>query len=259
MAYANEKRMAESDKSVVMDDLRERIGQIEGGVRRRHGSLPFGVAEIDRRLQGGGLDRASLHEFAGGGSGVVDGAASALFVAGILARTKGYVVWCLSRPDLFAPGLQQVGLDLNRVIFVEGNDDDAVFDNVETALRHGGLAAVVGEVVRLPMTISRRLQLAAESTGTMALCLRRWRRQSEATDFGNPTAAATRWRITSLPSVPLPVPGVGQPRWMLEIMRQRGGECAEFEVEACGFDGFMKLSPSHTDVGASGGRYGVGF
>jgi protein ImuA len=163
----------------------------------------------------------------------------------MLARTNGHVIWCLSRTDLFPPALQQVGLDLGRVIFVESQDEDGVLDSFETALRHGGLAAVVGEVVRLPMTSSRRLQLAAESTGTMALCIRRWRRQTEATDFGNPTAAATRWRITSLPSVPLPVPGVGQPRWMLELMRQRGGECAEFEVEACGPDGRMKLSPVH--------------
>jgi hypothetical protein len=30
---------------------------------------------------------------------------------------------------------------------------------------------------------------------------------------------------------------------MLEPMRQRGGECTEFEVEACGPDRRMKLSP----------------
>lgn len=242
MAYTSETRGAAPDRSGVIDDLRERIERIESGVRRRREFLPFGVPEIDGRLQGGGLDRGALHEFAGGGIGVVTGAAPALFVSGILARTKGQVVWCLARPDLFAPALAQAGLDLDRVIFVESDDEDGVLDSFETALRFGGLAAVVGEIVRLPMTTSRRLQLAAESTGTMALCIRRWRRQTEATDFGNPTAAATRWRISTIPSAPLPVPGVGPMRWTLELMRQRGGECAEFEVEACGPDGRIRLS-----------------
>jgi len=36
----------------------------------------------------------ALHEVAGGGADAVHGAAAALFVAGIVARTKGDVLWC---------------------------------------------------------------------------------------------------------------------------------------------------------------------
>jgi len=32
----------------------------------------------------------------------IDGPAAALFVAGIAARARGKVLWCLDRPDLFA-------------------------------------------------------------------------------------------------------------------------------------------------------------
>ena len=71
--------------------------------------------------------------------------------------------------------------------------------SMEEGLSFGGLAAVVGELVRLPMTSSRRLQLAAEKTGTMGFALRRWRRQSEASDYGQPTASTTRWRVSVLP------------------------------------------------------------
>src|SRR5258708_8523841 len=46
------------------------------------------------------------------------------------------------------------------------------------------------------MTDWRRLQLAAEGSGTIGLALRRWRHQAEAADFGLPTAATTRWRVT---------------------------------------------------------------
>jgi len=63
----------------------------------------FGIAEIDARLPGCGLALGALHEVGGGGNGAIDGATAALFVAGIAARTRGKVLWCLDRPDLFAP------------------------------------------------------------------------------------------------------------------------------------------------------------
>jgi protein ImuA len=108
-------------------------------------------------------------------------------------------------------------------------------------LRHVGLSAVIAEVARLSMTASRRLQLAAEGSGAIGIAIRRWRRQAEAADFGQPTAAVTRWRLSALPSTPLPVPGIGRKRWWLELIRCRGGDSAEFEVEACDAAGRLAL------------------
>lgn len=241
-------------RAQVLADLRERISSIEGEGAKKAGCLPFGVAEIDAILPGGGLANGALHEFAGGGSGTVDGAASALFAAGIAARTKGPVVWCLTRPDLFFPALAQVGLHPKRVIFVESDRDDDVAANMEEALSYGGLGAVVGEMVRLPMVVSRRLQLVAERSGTIALVVRRWRRQAEANDFGQPTASTTRWRVSVLPSQELPVPGIGRSRWFLELMRSRAGECAEFYVGACDDKGRIHLSSGSPDRQDQTGR-----
>ncbi len=227
----------------IIADLRERISAVEGGAARKTTTyLPFGVPEIDSILPGGGLAFGAIHEFAGGGPGTVDGAAAALFAAGIAARTKGKVVWCLTRPDLFFPALAQVGLNPDRVIFVEAGKEEDVLASMEEGLSYGGLGAVVGELVRLPMTASRRLQLAAEKTGTMGLIVRRWRRQTEANDYGQPTASTTRWRVSVLPSEDLPVPGVGRPRWFVELMRVKAGECAEFCVGACDGQGRIHLS-----------------
>jgi hypothetical protein len=36
---------------------------------------------------------------------LVHGAAATLFAAGVAARTGGKVLWCLTRPDLFAPAV----------------------------------------------------------------------------------------------------------------------------------------------------------
>lgn len=228
-------------------ELKERIAKLEGGVGRGAGTLPFGVREMDERLPGGGLSRGALHEVAGGGAGAVDGAAAALFVAGIAARTEGKILWCLTRPDLFAPALARAGLHPDRVIYAEADREEDVLASFEEGLAFGGLGAVVGEIVRLPMTVSRRLQLAAEKSGTIGLALRRWRRPAEASDFGMPTAAVTRWRISVLPSEPLPVPGVGRARWLAELIRARAGECAEFCVGACDDKGGLTLLPEISD------------
>ena len=128
---------------------------------------------------------------AGGGNGAADGAAAALFAAGIAARTKGRVlwcVWCVTRQDLFAPTLAQAGLAPDRVIYVEAGDEKAVLACFEEALRHPKLGAVVGEVSHLSMIASRRLQLAAEGSGVIGLALRRWRRQVEAAEIRQPTS-----------------------------------------------------------------------
>jgi protein ImuA len=239
----------------AIESLRAQIEKIEGRSRRVKSVLPFGIAEVDARLPGGGLALGALHEIAGGGNGAIDGAAAALFAAGIAARTKGKILWVITRPDLFAPALAQAGLAPDRVIYVEAGNDKTVLACVEEGLRHGGLGAVVGEVARLDMTASRRLQLCAEETGTIGIALRRWRRQTEASDFGLPTASMTRWRISLMPSAPLPVPGVGRHRWLVELIRARAGESADFELEACDDSGRLALPAHLVDrPGAAEGR-----
>lgn len=225
----------------VIAELRERIAHLESGSGRARVILPFGVHEIDRRLPGGGLALGALHEVAGGANGAVDGAAAALFAAGIAARTKGKVLWIVARSDLFAPALAQAGLAPDRVFHAEVGDEKAVLACFEEGLRHGGLGAVVAEIAHLSMTVSRRLQLAAESAGTVGLAIRRWRCRSEAADFGHPTASATRWRVSALPSNPLPVPGLGRARWLVELIRARAGQSSDFEVEACDTKGHIAL------------------
>ena len=92
-----------------------------------------------------------------------------LFAAGIVARTKGRVLWCVTRQDLFAPALAQAGLAPDWVIYVEAGDEKTVLACFEEGLRCRRLGAVVAEVAHLSMTTSRRLQLAAEGSGVIGL------------------------------------------------------------------------------------------
>jgi protein ImuA len=211
--------------------VRKRIERIERRGRRST-VLPFRVPEVDQHLPAGGLVLGAVHEFMQAGRAGEHAAAATLFVAGIAARTKGDVLWCLRHRDLFAPALAGAGLHPDRVIYAEARREADLLTAIEEGLRHKGLAAVVGEVARLGLTASRRLQLAAEESGVPALVLRRWRNDAERASGDEPTAAATRWRISAAPSRPLPTPGVGRARWEVELVRCRGGEPRSWLLES---------------------------
>ena len=203
--------------------------------------LPFGIAAVDDRLAAGGLVRAALHEIAGDTGALGDDAAATLFTAGIAARaSEGDILWIMSQPDLFAPGLACAGVPATRLIQVEAGKDDHALAVMEEALRHGALAAVVCEVTRIGMTATRRLQLAAEEGNTTALLLRRWRRSAQ-DPLGQPSSALTRWRIGCAPSDPLPVSGVGRSRWQVSLVRQRGGDPDNWLLEGCDATGRLAV------------------
>ncbi|HVC54114.1 MAG TPA: damage-inducible protein [Stellaceae bacterium] len=244
--------------AVALAALRSQIRRIERPAAGLHGVLPFGAAALDRALPQGGLALGAVHEILGQGGDEEDGAAAAGFAAGILARLGRFpVLWCLKRPDLYGPGLAANGLDPARLVLVSESRDERLLWAVEEGLRTGhgaGLAAVVGEIGALPMVASRRLQLAAERSGVTALLLRRWRSGAEAAaERGRPSAAVTRWRVSSLPAAAVVdergagEPGIGRPRWRVELLRCRGGRPGSWEVEAADATGHVCISAELAD------------
>jgi protein ImuA len=147
-------------------------------------------------------------------------------------RVGGPVLWASCRNDLYAPGLAQAGLASANVIHAQPRDDDALLAVVEDAVRDGTPSAVVAEVGRMSMVASRRLQLVAADADIPVLVLRR-RRGREQDPLAEPSAAWTRWRIGSAPSARLAVAGVGRPRWLVELARQRSGASFSMIVEGC--------------------------
>ncbi len=234
-------------------ELRETLRAIEGDGHRRRETLPFGVADMDSRLADGGLRLDGLHEVAAKGADMCDDSAATLFMAGIAARAWGPILWVVRRRDLFAPGLYQAGLSPERVLYAEARDDAEVLALMEEGLRHRGLGAVIGEVKRAAMPATRRLQLAAEGGRTIALLLRRHPRE-DADPLAPPSAALTRWRIASAPSVPLRCGSMGRPRWAVSLVRQRGGDPFDTLLEACDDTGRLAQPAALGDRSRAPGR-----
>lgn len=221
-----------------MAELRQLVERVSGA-RENRGVLPFGLDRLDAALPGGGLSCGAVHEIFEGGPRGGYAANAALFAAGILARREGPVLWCLHSRDLFAPALARVGLHPDRVIYCETWKDSEILPAIEEGLRHPGLAGVVGELHRLPLTPSRRLQLAAEGSGVMGLVLRR-----SILAAAEPNAAHTRWQVSPAPSATDDAMGLGRARWRVELIRCRGAEPHSWVVEACDAKGYLAL-PAH--------------
>ena len=222
-----------------LERLRARVRTLERsgvglGGSLRDGVVRLGVAEIDGQLPWGGLPRGALHELFAAHPGAATGFCAALCAR--LAKDKdGAVLWCegrrtLDAGELYAPGLIRYGLDPARMIAVRTRRDADALWAIEEALRCDRVAVVAGEVGEISLTQSRRLQLAAETSGVTALVLRP-REESPA-----PSAAVTRWRLDVAPGYPDDgrprEPGLGPVRWRAELFRCRGGgDGLEWEME----------------------------
>jgi len=219
--------------------------------------LPFGVALLDDTLAGGGLDGAGLHEIAGASASWSDDAAATLFAAGIAARFAAdpgvSTLWALTRFDLYAPGLEQAGLGPERVLCAQGRHDKELLAMCEDALRDGAFGCVVAEVKAADQTATRRLQLAASEGQTPMLLYRRYRRYGQC-PLADPSLAMTRWRIGARASTPLATPGVGRGRWIVELVRQRGGPPFSLELDACDDQGRLALPAAARDRAAPADR-----
>lgn len=217
--------------------LKGRIAALEAGTRTPSPVLGFGDSRIDSCFPAGGLPSGCWHEVMGAGLEDETSAAPAAFAA-LLTRPllkTGAVVWVMRRTDLFAPGLAGFDFPTGRLIQVKARDEAEVLSVLEDALSTVGVAAAIGEAEAPELKAGRRLQLACEKRGSFGVLLHR-------RPYGGPVGRArtvsgsssfSRWRIAGAPSQPPPdVPGLGPPRWRVELERCRGGRSGAWILES---------------------------
>lgn len=169
----------------------------------------------------------AVHEFLC--SQAEDVAATSGFISAMLAalmQTSGAALWVSARRTIFPPALKVFGIEPDRIIFVDLQREKDVLWAMEEALKCGGLAAVVGEMQELNFATSRRLQLAVEQSRGTGFIVRRFPRSI------TPTTCVSRWQIKPVPSyMDDDMPGVGFPRWNVELLKVRNGKPGTWQVE----------------------------
>jgi protein ImuA len=219
--------MPESKKDII-NQLRKDILLLEGFKPPTAGAVSvMGLGLIEAAFPNGIFPTGTVHEFLG--METEQAAACGGFMAALLGklmRNEGIGVWISTSRKLFPPALKTFGIEPDRVVFVDLQREMDVLWAMEEALKCEGLAAVIGEVREISFAQSRRLQLAVENSRVTGFILRTDARKL------NTTACTARWQITALPSEPEnKMPGVGFPRWNVELLKVRNGNPGAWQIE----------------------------
>lgn len=226
---------ARPDRDALVAEIRRLERAYESGMPQRIASL--GCAAFDGHLPQGGLALGRVHELVGEARSEVRDAAVFGFACVLLDKIgAGSVLWCTRRANALggapsAHGLAGLGLDPDRVIFVDAEDEADRFWAMEEGLSVPGLAAVVGEfdpARRGEATVSRRLQLAAEKSGVTGLILRPRLTTAQGAGDRVPVAVETRWRVTAAPSPYDPYDT--RPVWDVALERARRGRPGQWRL-----------------------------
>jgi len=222
----------------TLASLRGSIERIEARIEA-HGDVhalnkvTLGHKAADAMLRGG-LARAAVHEVFAEGH---QGAAATGFVAGLTARLspRKPLVWV--RQDfaefesgaLSMSGLAELGLDPRLLVTVRAADVETARRTAADALACDALGAVVletfGEARQLDLVASRKLTLAAQSSGVAALLLR-------VAASPAPSTAETRWIVRAAHSPPsAPWSAWGAPVFDAELVRNRHGPVGRWIME----------------------------
>lgn len=144
--------------------------------RRSSGSAPAlrtqatGCSELDRLLPGGGWPLGALSEILFTQDGL--GELSLLLPAlAELTQRRKRIVFVAPPYIPYAPALQGRGVDLDFVTQIRADGGDSSW-SAEQCLRSGGCGAVLCWLFKTDYAQLRRLQLAAETGGTLGFVFR---------------------------------------------------------------------------------------
>lgn len=205
------------------------------------GGEQIGLGAIEKAFPNGVFPKKAIHEFIT--VEPEDSAASDGFIAGLLAvlmQDGAACVWISTQRKLFPASLCLFNADPERIIFMDVTREKDVLWIMEEALKCAGLAGVVAELGELSLIESRRLQLAVEHSGVTGFILRK-----DARKAANSVATA-RWKITPIASeTQNQMPGIGHPRWNVELSKVRNGNPGSWTLEWSG-DRFQEVEKALT-------------
>ncbi|KIA92255.1 Error-prone repair protein ImuA [Pedobacter kyungheensis] len=196
----------------------------------------IGLGAIEDAFPGGVFPKRAIHEFIS--VFPEDAAASDGFIAGILSslmQDGAACAWISTKRRLFPASLRSFNVEPERIIFMDAKSEKDALWIMEEALRCQGLAAVVAELDTLSLIESRRLQLAVEESGVTGFILRKSAGKTAT------TIATARWQISPIASVAEQgMPGLGFPRWNVNLLKVRNGIPGNWILEWAG-EGFLEI------------------
>lgn len=215
-----------ADPSIIQE-LQRKILSLQGYQPFSDQQPALGLGAMEDTFPGKVFPRAAIHELISVSSesaACTNGFLSVMLHA--LLQQNGSCLWISTRRTIFPPALQTFGIAPDRILFVDVPTVKEALWATEEALKCNALTAVVGEFTALSFDESRRLQLAVEKSKVTGF-IHRFKPRIE-----NTVACVSRWKVSPLLSaVPDELPGMGFPRWNIDLLKVRNGKPASWQVQ----------------------------
>jgi protein ImuA len=255
------KKVAPTADSVsLMQRLSSEVRGLETAGRQATNkqTISCGCEALNRCLPDGGYVPGSVIEYLRAMPGC--GASTLAFTAAAAAMksTNGFLVVIDTQHNIYPPALASWGIDLDKVVLVRPQSDVDALWAVDQSLRTPAVAAVVADVERIDDRAARRMQLAAEQGGGLALLLR------PASARRGPSWADIQWMVRALVadtnSVRTAPASLASPavtshnqdrRLQVQLVRVRGGKAgATVRLRVSARDGTLQEVERHEPTGA---------
>ena len=214
------------DKSIIQE-LQKQIFRLQGNQQSDLQQPVLGLGPIEYAFPNNAFPRGAIHELISSNpesAASTNGFLSVLLNA--LIQQNGSCLWISTRRTIFPPSLKAFNIEPDRILFVDVLDVKDALWAMEEALKCNALTAVIGEFTALSFDESRRLQLAVEQSKVTGF-IHRFKPKVE-----NTVACVSRWKITPLFSeTPDQLPGVGFPKWNVELIKARNGKPGSWQVQ----------------------------
>src|SRR5688572_972274 len=242
-------------KADIITQLKKDILALQGFRPLVHSEQKIDLGTINHSFPHSTFPLGANHEFICNSKESLT--ASSGFIGGVLSTLlqtssasakapadKAAAIWISSSHLIFPPALVSFGIEPSRIIFIRLRNQKEILWTVEEALKCEGLTAVVGEIAAIDLTVSRRLQLASEQSRVTGFLLRHRPKQLTT------TACVCRWQIHPVQSESIDgTPGVGFPRWQVELLKARNGKPGQWQLEWANgkFNEVIMKTPSAID------------
>ena len=156
-----------SAKIDLLSTLQRQISQIETAGRPKTSAISSGIPPLDQQLPHGGFPPGSLVEWITAGAGSPAGWLALVAARSALEHSGGRVVIVDREQTFYPPAAIACGLPAAAFIVLRPSSRSDAMWAIDQSLRCPDVAAVWGHLDRIDDNEARRLQLAAETGGTL--------------------------------------------------------------------------------------------
>lgn len=211
----------------IISKLKKEILTLNGFKSAFKTSVSSNQDFFQQHFPSGIFPAGAVHEFLCSSTEIQGGTNGFIFslISSVLQH-PGIIMYISHRNNIFPSAVNFLNITPQHIIFIHPENDKELLWITEESMKCNSVKAVIAETSQLNFTHTRRFQLAVENSNVTGFIIHHTKNKP-----GNNTCVS-RWQVSSVPSQTSNLlPGVGFPRWKVELQKIRNGKPGEWIIE----------------------------